>query len=182
MLVLTLLILVIVAALYRVIPDRPMGFSPHLAMCLFAGAVIRNKKWALTFPILSMFLSDLIYQLLYLKGFTALQGFYPGQISNYLLFAAMVFIGFSMKRISVKNIVLFSFFVSVAFFLASNFLVWINGWGFARPHTLAGLILCYADALPFFVNSLAATLVFSGVLFGAWRWVAGRLNARLVVA
>lgn len=181
-LILTLLCMIVLAAFYRVIPDRPMGFAPHLAMALFAGAVIRNKTWALTFPILSMFLSDLVYQLLYLRGLTSIQGLYPGQLGNYLLFAGMVCIGFYMKRISVKNIAVFSFLVAVVFFLSSNFLVWVNGWGFARPHTLAGLLLCYVDALPFFVNSLVSTLVFSGVLFGAWRLLAGKLNVRLVVA
>src|SRR5688572_2894695 len=93
-LVLTLLMLIVVAAFYRVIPDRPMGFAPHLAMALFAGAVIKDKKWAFAFPIFSMFVSDVIYHFLYTRGLTALSGFYPGQIANYLLFAGITIIGF----------------------------------------------------------------------------------------
>lgn len=180
-LVVTLIMLIVVAAFYRVIPDRPMGFAPHLAMALFAGAVIKNKAWALAFPIFSMFISDLLYHILYLNGQTSLSGFYPGQITNYLLFAGMTAIGFYMKHINVKNIVLFSFLVCTVFFIVSNFFVWTSGAGFARPHTTEGLMLCYADALPFFGYSVAATLVFSAVLFGGWRLVAGKNYSGVIV-
>jgi hypothetical protein len=46
----TLVLMIIVAALYRIIPDRPMGFAPQLAMALFGGAVIKDKKLAFAFP------------------------------------------------------------------------------------------------------------------------------------
>ncbi|MBA4166379.1 MAG: hypothetical protein H0X41_02325 [Chitinophagaceae bacterium] len=168
-LTLILLLLIVVAAFYRIIPNRPMGFAPHLAMALFAGAVIRDKKWAFAFPIFSMFISDLIYQLLYLKGLTALSGFYEGQITNYLLFAGLVIVGFFMKKINLVNVALFSLTECVLFFLVSNFFVWINGAGFGRPKTPAGFVQCYVDAVPFFGNSVLATLVFSGILFGAYQ-------------
>ena len=51
-------LLVIIAALYRIIPGRPFGFAPQWAMAIFAGAVIRDKKWAFIIPVLSMFVSD----------------------------------------------------------------------------------------------------------------------------
>ncbi|HUQ66339.1 MAG TPA: DUF6580 family putative transport protein, partial [Flavitalea sp.] len=154
----TLLMMIIVAALYRVIPDRPMGFAPHLAMALFAGAVIKDKKLAFAFPIFSMFFSDVIYHLLYLNGITAISGFYEGQFTNYLLFAAMTIIGFLMRKINVPNIVMFSFIICCAFFLLSNFFVWNAGSGFGRPHNFPGLMQAYADGLPFFRNSIFATL------------------------
>ena len=168
-LTLVLLLMIIVAALYRIIPSRPMGFAPHLAMALFAGAVIKDRKWAFAFPVFSIFISDLLYQWLYIKGFTTLQGFYEGQLSNYLLFAGLVVVGFFMKRINVMSTVLFSLLECVAFFIISNFLVWVNNAGYSRPKTPSGLIQCYADALPFFGNSVVATLLFSGALFGAYR-------------
>lgn len=173
-LVITLLMLIVVAALYRIIPQRPMGFAPHLAMALFAGAAIKDRKWAFAFPIFSMFISDLIYQLLYINGLTPISGFYAGQMTNYILFAGMTLIGFFMKKISVKNVVLYSFIVTISFFLLSNFFVWNSGSGYGRPHTFAGLILCYADGLPFLLNSIAATLVFSAILFGAWKLIHAR--------
>jgi hypothetical protein len=167
-LIITLIMLIIVAAVYRVIPGRPMGFAPHLSMALFAGAVIKDKKWAFALPIFSMFISDLLYHTLFSLGLTDMRGFYEGQITNYILFAAMTAIGFLMKRITVMNVIAYSLLVSIAFFLLSNFFVWQAGSGYARPKTLAGLMQCYTDGIPFFENSIMATLVFSGVLFGAY--------------
>lgn len=175
-LVLTLLLLIIVAAFYRVIPDRPMGFAPHWAMALFAGAVIKDRKWAFAFPIFSMFVSDLIYHLLYINGMTSISGFYPGQFTNYVLFASMTLIGFFMNRINVRNIIMFSFIICISFYLLSNFFVWNSGAGFARPHTFEGLMLCYADGLPFLGYSIAATILFSGVLFGGWKLIHDRAD------
>jgi len=34
------------------------------------------------------------------------------------------------------------------------------------PHTLAGVINCYAAGIPFYWRTLASDIVFSGVLFG----------------
>ncbi|MBL7699930.1 MAG: hypothetical protein JNK79_17315 [Chitinophagaceae bacterium] len=172
--IITLIILIVVAALYRVIPQRPMGFAPHWAMALFGGAVIKDKRLAFAFPIFSMFISDLLYHLLYINGLTELAGFYEGQLLNYLLFAGMTVIGFMMRKITVVNIAIFSVIVCVAFFLISNFFVWYGGGGWARPHTFQGLMMSYEDGLPFFRNSIYATLAFSALLFGAWRFFSVR--------
>ena len=63
---LSLLLLVLVAAIYRVIPNRPWGFAPQFAMTLFCGAMIKDKKIAFLLPLLSIFISDLLYQVLYI--------------------------------------------------------------------------------------------------------------------
>ena len=173
-LVLTLIVFILLAAIYRVLPFRVPGFVPHLAMALFAGATIRDKKWAFAFPLVSIFISDVIYHLLYINGLTPIQGFYSGQFTNYLLFAAMTAVGFLIRRASVLNIALHSVTVSVAYFLVSNFLVWNNGGGYARPHTFEGLMLCYADALPFLQWNVISTLLFSAILFGGWHLVKNR--------
>lgn len=173
-LIITLIMLIVVAAVYRVIPNRSMGFAPHLSMALFAGAVIKNKKWAFALPIFSIFLSDVLYHSLNLMGFTTMKGFYEGQITNYILFAAMTAIGFLMKKINAINVIAYSLLVCVAFFLLSNFFVWQSGQGLSRPKTFDGLIQCYTDAIPFFENSIKATLVFSAVLFGAYSLIKSR--------
>ena len=164
----SLVLLIVVAAVYRVIPDRPFGFAPHLAMALFAGAVIKDKKWAFALPIFSIFLSDLLYQVLYMNGLTELRGFYEGQATNYILFTGITCIGFLMKRVSVVSVLGYAFLTATVFFLASNFMVWINGGGFARPKTWSGLLQCYTDALPFYRGSLIATIIFGFILFGSY--------------
>ncbi|MEY3436021.1 MAG: hypothetical protein RL335_477, partial [Bacteroidota bacterium] len=74
-LVINFTLLVLVASLYRVLP-RPYGFAPQIAMALFAGAVVKDKRFAFAFPLLSMFLSDLLYQALFIMDLTPIQGFY----------------------------------------------------------------------------------------------------------
>ena len=54
---------------------------------------------------------------------------------------------------------------SVLFFIVTNFGVWLTGGGWFYPKTLQGLIECYTLAIPFFRNSLAGDLVYTGVLF-----------------
>ena len=128
------LLLIVVASLYRIMPGRPYGFAPQIAMAIFGGAIVRDKKLAFILPLLSMLVSDGLYQLLYING--------------------------------VGNI-----------FIISNFLVWASASplaGLARPKTFSGLMMCYADGLPFYPWSVAATVVFSAVLFGSYYFIARR--------
>lgn len=175
-LVLVFLMLVIVAALYRVIPSRPWGFAPQWAMALFAGAMIKDRKWAIAFPILSMVISDLIYQYLFALGLYDIPGFYKGQMTNYVLFTAMTVIGFYMKRVTIGNVILFSLVICSSFFLLSNFFVWASGAGYARPYTFEGLMQCYGDGLPFLRYSIISTLLFSGLLFGGYKFIIAKLE------
>ena len=164
----SLVLLIIVAAFYRVIPNRPYGFAPHLAMALFAGAIIKDKKWAFALPVFSIFLSDLLYEVLYMNGLTEIRGFYEGQITNYILFTGITCIGFLMKRVTAIHVLGYAFLTATIFFLASNFMVWINGAGYSRAKTWSGLLQCYTDALPFYRGSLIATVTFSVILFGGY--------------
>ncbi|MET0464866.1 MAG: DUF6580 family putative transport protein [Chitinophagaceae bacterium] len=172
------LILLLVAALYRSWEGRPFGFAPQMAMALFGGAVISDKRFAVLLPILSLFLSDVVYQLLYMNGMSSIQGFYEGQWLTYLLFVGITFFGMLMKKIDLKNIIGFTISGSVIFFLLSNFGVWIGGGGLGRPKTFDGLMLCYGDAIAFYRdygvikgfagNQLIGDLFFSFLLFGAF--------------
>ena len=172
--ILSFLFLVVIAALYRIIPDRPYGFAPQWAMALFAGAIIRDKKWAFIIPVLSMFISDLLYQVLYIGGISAIPGFYEGQWQNYILFTLLVFVGFAIKKLNLFQIVAASLAAPTIYFLISNFLVWASNSsirGLDRPKTFDGLMLCYADGIPFFRMSILGTLVFSAVMFGTFIFI-----------
>lgn len=167
----SLVLMVLVSALYRIMPNRPMGFAPQIAIGLFSGALfVNNKKWAFIMPLLSIFLSDLLYQALYLNGMTNIQGFYDGQWLNYVLFAGTACFGFLVKTNKIGNIMLAALAAPTSYFLVSNFFVWASdrGFGLNRPKTFNGLLLCYNDALPFYKNSLMATVVFAAVLFGTY--------------
>lgn len=171
-------LILLVASLYRVWEGRPFGFAPQMAIALFAGAVIKDKKWAIILPLLSMLLSDLLYQFLYIRGLSPIQGFYDGQWLNYLLIAGLTVFGMLMRRITFLNVLGFSVSGSVIYFLLSNFAVWMGGGGLERPKTFDGLMLCYGDAIAFYRdygvingfagNVLIGDLFFAGLLFGTY--------------
>src|SRR5688572_7788861 len=167
-----LFILILACALYRVWDSRPMGFAPQIAMALFAGSVSKDKRFAFLFPILSLFISDLLYQFLYAQGLTTIKGFYSGQISNYLVIASVTIIGFFINKNKVGQIFAGSLAGAAYFFLVSNFTVWIGGgWDINnQPYqkSFSGLMLCYTEALPFFKWSVASTLIFNGIFFGSF--------------
>lgn len=171
-------LLLLSASLYRAWPGRPYGFAPQMAMALFAGAVIKDKKWAFILPLLSMLISDVLYQLLYINGLTEIKGFYTGQWTNYLVIAGITLFGFLLKKINVLKVTAFSLMGSILFFLASNFTVWLGGGGLGRPKTFDGLMLCYYDGLAFlrdyglikgfYGNLFIGDLFFCTVLFGSY--------------
>ena len=169
---LILFILILACALYRVWDSRPMGFAPQIAMALFAGSVIKDKRFAFLFPVLSLFISDLLYQFLYAQGLTTIKGFYSGQWQNYLLIASITIIGFFISKNKVGQIFVGSFAGAVYFFLISNFMVWAGGgWDINNqpyPRSISGLMLCFTEALPFFKWSLLSTLIFNGIFFGTY--------------
>ena len=162
----SLLLLVLIAALYRVIPDRPWGFAPQFAMTLFCGSVIKDRKIALLLPVISMFISDILYQFLYMQGITSIQGFYEGMIWNYLIFGGLTVIGFFINSTNVKSIFKGAVLSPTVYFIVSNFVTWISGGGLQRSKTFTGLMQAYVDGIPFYGNSIVATLVFGLILFG----------------
>jgi hypothetical protein len=169
---LVLFILILACALYRVWDSRPMGFAPQIAMALFAGSVSKDKRFAFLFPVLSLFISDLLYQFLYSQGLSTIKGFYSGQWQNYLLIASITVIGFFINKNRISQIFIGSLAGAIYFFLISNLLVWIGGgWDINNqpyPRSFSGLMLCYSEALPFFKWSVLSTLLFNGVFFGSF--------------
>ena len=69
------LLLIVIAAIYRAIPGRPWGFAPQFAMAIFGGSVLKDKKMSFLLPILSLLISDFLYEILFINGLTDIQGF-----------------------------------------------------------------------------------------------------------
>jgi len=171
--ILVFVLLIVAAALYRVWDSRPWGFAPQIAMALFAGSVIKDKRFSFLVPLFSMLVSDVLYQILYSQGLTEIKGFYGGpQWVNYILFTAITFIGFFIRKNNVGSIIVGSLAGAVFFFIASNFLMWLGGGldinNQPYPKTFAGLMNCLAAGLPFFRGSVWATLLFNGIFFGCY--------------
>lgn len=165
-------VLIAISALYRVIPfeSRPVWLgAPQLALALFAGSVIKNRKWAFAVPLISLLLSDMLMQMLHSAGITpGYPGFYEGQIFNYALITLLTVVGFFVNNRKVISIASGIFATPTLFFLFSNFGVWAANGGLHRAKTFAGLMQCYADGIPFYGYSLLSMLVFGTLLFGSY--------------
>jgi len=158
-------VLVLAAAVSRVLM-YPDNFSPIIGMAVFSGAVIKNRKLAFLLPILSMFLSDVIFEV-----FKIAPGFWGwGQLVGYGILALITVLAFNLKKINVQNVVGYSIVSSIIFFILSNlsFFVLDNPVYHTYPQTVNGFFQCYVQALPFFRTSLVADLVYSAVLFGSY--------------
>ncbi|MCI0705924.1 MAG: hypothetical protein L0Y80_00380 [Ignavibacteriae bacterium] len=153
--------LILAAALSRLIP-HPFNFTPIAAMAL-SSAVYLDKKYAFIIPLAAMLVSD------------AILGFHSGMIWVYGCFALIALMGLWLrshkKPLFVAGAALTS---SVLFFVVTNFAVWFMGSGALYPKTWEGLVACYVAAIPFFQNTVAGDLLYTGALFGLFelgaRW------------
>ncbi|HEX2606493.1 MAG TPA: DUF6580 family putative transport protein [Flavisolibacter sp.] len=170
---LAFVLLIVVGSVCRV-----MGFAPQIAMAVFGAVVIRDKRLALILPLVSMLLSDVLFQVLFTYGLKEYGGFYEGQLTNYIVLALSGLVGFWARNMNWGRIAAVSVAAPTLFFFLSNFAVWIGGGGLQRPKTFDGLLMTYADGIPFFRSGLAYTILFSALLFGGYfllqRYLASR--------
>lgn len=167
------MLLIALSSLYRIIPGRPLGFAPQLAIALFCGSVFSEKKYAFLVPLFSMLVSDVLFEVLNRMGLTTITGFYGmGQVVNYLFILAVTLIGFVINRRNVLAIAAGSVGAALFFYFASNTAVWIGGGldinNQPYPLTLQGLTNSLVAGLPFLRGSLQSSLLFSGILFGSY--------------
>ena len=152
--ILTLLTAIVAAAALRLLPHPP-NFTPIGAMALFSGAQFGRRPLAFVAPLGALLLSDAVL------GFHVWMPFVYGSI------ALIVLIGwFALSRVSVLRLAGAAVASSVLFFAVTNFGIWMFGGTY--PQTIAGLAACYLAAIPFFQNTLAGDLFYTGVLFGGF--------------
>lgn len=165
-------LLILMASLYRIMPGRPYGFAPQIAMALFAGSIIKDKKYSFLLPLFSMLFSDILYELLFQLKVSAMPGFYSGQLINYILFVGLTVVGFKIKQTNALQIFAGSLVGASLYFLLSNLVVWIGGGldiaNMPYSKSISGLISCYVSAIPFYKMSIYATLFFNTILFGGY--------------
>lgn len=147
--------LTVLGAVLRLMPHPP-NFAPVGGMSLYAGARLRGWQ-AFALPLLLMAVTDP------LRG-----GYSIATPFVYLSFMISVWIGRRLQSTeSPMRIGAACLVCSAQFFVISNFGTFL-GW---YPHTLAGLAQCFTLAIPFFGRTLAADLLYSGVLFGLHAWL-----------
>ena len=137
------------------------GFTAVIAVSLFAGITIRDKRLAFLFPLLTLFISDVLLQVLHVINLFPFAGFYSGQITNYILFIVLTFIGMGLRNYKTAGVIAASFIGPTVFFLASNFFVWkTQGDIMGYSKDITGLWQSYSFGLPFYRNSIISTFIF----------------------
>ena len=137
----------IILALSRIIPHPP-NFTPILASAIMAPMLLKDRSFGIAIPIVAMFIGDIIL------------GFHSYQLVIYSSIFVVALV--SPMHKNYINLSIMAVGSSVWFFITTNFAVWIM-WDY-YPKTLEGLIACYTLAIPFFVNTLISTCLFTGLL------------------
>lgn len=141
----------------------PWNFAPLLALSMFSGACIADKRLSFGLPLLVMLVSDF--------GIWALTGrfdwaFPRSQPLIYACFAATVAMGLWLKpRPHVVWAIPTGYLAEALFFVVTNFAVWWFGEGRTYAMTWAGLATCYTMAIPFLGRSLLSTTIYTLALF-----------------
>jgi len=146
--------LIVLAIASRLLP-HPANFAPIGALAVFAGAYLRDRR-SIFIVLAAMFISDIII------------GFYHPMImlSVYGGFTIMYFISrYTLRSVNFARVLSTTLTGSILFYVVTNFAVW--AFGTMYPHNLSGLLASYTMALPFFRNSLAGDLFYTGALFSA---------------
>lgn len=147
------------------------GFSPVIAIALFAGFIIKQKDMSFLLPLLALFFSDAVIQFLYTQDLFPYAGFYGGQWKNYLVLMAATLIGWVLKGRNYQSLLAGTIAAPTVFFLVSNFMVWTASTEIVYAKSFSGLMTCYEAGLPFYRNSLVATLVFLPVILLVYNYL-----------
>jgi hypothetical protein len=158
--------LIVLVALTQLLP-HPDNFAPITALAVFGGIAYRSRTAALITPLLALFLSDVVLEVLYRNGLVRDWGFYEGMWVVYGTTALLVLLGHLARGTRSPAVIAATTLAgSCVFFVVTNFAVWADGSHY--PLTSEGLAACYAAAIPFFRNALLGDLTYATILFGAW--------------
>ena len=153
--------IIFLVSLTRIFPHPP-NFTPILALAIFGGAYLPNRITAISLPIISMFISDLII------------GFHSQIFTVYAAIILLSILGHLMKTKNFKNFAITGFTGSLIFFIITNFSVWLGGSLY--PLTIDGIIQCYIMAIPFFHNTLISTMLFLTILFFGYTFAEKKIS------
>ena len=140
--------------------DMPVRLDSMIALTLLCGAVVRHPT-ALILPLAIRLLTDTI--LWYRTGY----GFYSSILFDYSAYLLIVLLVRYIPAPRYLNVVVGGLAGPCLFFVISNLGVWCM-WPETYPPTVAGLMNCYAQGLPFLRSSMVGNLSFALVFLAAW--------------
>ncbi len=148
--------LILLGVVARLAPHPPNA-TPLMAIALFGGTYLA-KRWSVLLPLIIVAASDLVI------------GWHDTVFFTWGAFALTGLIAWWVRRQpSAGRILCGAFAGSLAFFLITNFGVWLIGHGGTMYlKTLDGLVSCYVAAIPFFRNALLGDVAYTAALFGGY--------------
>ena len=157
-----LAVLIVLGVAGRLLPHPP-NFTPMAAIALFAGFIFLKRYIAVIAVVVTMLLTDY-----FAFGYLSAEWF--ASKSMWVVYLALlfpiVFKNFLQKKLGFFRVAGAALASSTVFFIATNFAVWAFSPMYEK--TLEGLVLCYTMAIPFFQNTVAGDLIWSGVIFGTY--------------
>ncbi|HTX77363.1 MAG TPA: DUF6580 family putative transport protein [Terracidiphilus sp.] len=156
-------LLLLAAVLTRVLPHAPwFNFTAVGGSLLYFGA--RRPLREMLGPLAVLMATDF-----YLTLFSYHYAFHLQDYAfTWAWYAAAIVLGRVLLsgRVTLPRFLAAVVLGPTSFFLVSNFGVWLMGTMY--PHSGAGLLACYAAALPFhgLENDLASTVIVAGLAFG----------------
>lgn len=174
-------ILILLAALYRVLPTMDFSlanFSPLMAIA-FCGAVYFRNRWMWLVPFAALGLSDVYINHFYAREF-GMHWPVGGFIARTACFALALLIGaWVARRKSWLWLLNGSLIGALAFYFITNTQAWFDDPFYAK--TLAGWWQAltvghpeYPPTIYFFRNTLFGDLMFTGLFAGVMEWLAHR--------
>ena len=119
--------------------------------------MFNHKTIVILLPLVCLFFSDLII------------GFHNVMLWTYGAFLIIGLTVIYFSKLNLKTLIGLSLSGPIFFYLITNFGVWISSTAYTKD--IYGILECYFLALPFFVNSIASTLIFSLTFFTIRYWV-----------
>lgn len=162
-----LLLIIVVMAILRIASFSNWGplivFTPIGAMALFGGAYFNGSVKPYAFPLLTLFISDVIVMNLFFAGSEYRTGLlYSGWVWTYLAFALMTVAGkLIIRNINVKNIAIAVVVSTLIHWLVSD----IGGCLAENTFTFSVYIDRLITAIPYELRFLGGTAFFSALLF-----------------
>jgi hypothetical protein len=142
-------------------------------MALFGGAYFRGNVKPYAFPLLTLFISDLVL------SFTILSPFrvgllYGGWFWTYLAFALMTVAGkLIIRDISIKNIAIATIVATLIHWLISD----IGACMLENKLTFAFYLQRLVTAIPYEWRFFGGTAIFSAAMFGLFEWLQRRYTS-----
>ncbi len=154
-------LLLLAAVVTRVVPHAGwMNFTAVGGALLYFGA---RRTWREMLTPLAVLMATDFFLTVYSYNYAFK---WEAYVPTWIWYAAAMVLGRVLlsERATAWRVVAAALLGPTSFFVVSNFAVWMTDGMYAR--SVAGLVACYAAAIPFYRNDVAATAVVLGVAFG----------------